>query len=321
MKILLGYPVEERHVEKIRLVAPTHEVVAAAQHELPDLLMESDCFCGHVKVPVNWRAIVDRDRLAWIQSSAAGLDHCLHPAVIESDIVVSSASGVLSDQVAEHALALIGALVRRFPAFHSAQLRRAYNRQPTDDLHGKRIGIVGFGGVGQRVAELLAPYRVEIVATDYFPQSVPSYVKAVWAADALPNLLRQSDIVILCVPLTDVTRGMIGESQIAMMPSGSLLLNVCRGDVLVESALIDALNRGHLSAAAIDVACDEPLKDDNMLWTAPRLMITPHVAGQSNTRIDRMTDFFCENLVRYLNNTELLNTVDKTLGFPPPKKL
>ena len=320
MRLVLGYPVESHHVEQIRQVAAELDVAAAHQQDLPHELLDADLFCGHVKVPVDWERIVSSGRLRWIQSSAAGLDHCMHPAVIESDIIVCSASGVLADQVAEHTLALLGTLLRRLPVFSEAQRRRDFVRQPTDDLPGKRVGIVGFGGVGRRIAELLAPYRVEIVATDYFPQVAPSHVEAVWAPDALPELLQRSEIVILCVPLTEQTREMIGERQLAMMPAGSVLVNVCRGDVLVESALVDALARDHLAAAAIDVARQEPPADDSPLWDAPRLVITPHVAGQSAVRIDQMTQFLCENIQRYQANLPLRNQVDKRLGFPPPQR-
>ena len=319
MKILLGYPVQDDHIAQIKSVAANHEVVTAEQNALPTMLQEADIFCGHVKIPVDWEKIVSSGRLQWIQSSAAGLDHCLHPSVVNSDIAVCSASGVLADQVAEHAVALLGSVLRRLPTFKEAQKSCEFIRQPTDDLHGKRIGIVGFGGVGKRIAELLAPYRNRIIATDFFPQVCPSHVEAVWNADALPELLRRSDIVILCVPLTSVTRDMIGTEQLFAMPRGSVLVNVCRGDVVIESALIDALTRGHLSGAAIDVARDEPPSAENPLWKAPRLIITPHVAGQSGARIDRMTKLFCDNLVRFEQDLPLRNLVDKQIGFPPPE--
>ena len=321
MKILLGYPVQAVHISQIREVALDHEVVASDQDGLARLLEDADIFCGHVKVPVDWKLIVSKGKLKWIQSSAAGLDHCLNEAVISSNVCVSSASGVLADQVAEHTMAILGSVLRKLPSFHDAQKRREFTRHPTDDLHGKRVGIVGFGGVGKRVAELLAPYRVKIVATDYFPQVCPPHVRAVWPADKFPELLRRSDIVILCVPLTSTTRGMIGTKELSIMPRGSILINVCRGDVLVESALVDALTQGHLSGAAVDVVCNEPPDLERLVWQAPNLIITPHVAGQSGVRIDRMTDLFCENLLRFNRGSPLLNLVDKNIGFPPPKDL
>ena len=117
MRILLGFPVQAEHISRIEKVALDHEVAVAQQEDLPHLLNETDVFCGHVKVQVDWEKIVARGRLKWIQSSAAGLDHCLHSAVIGSDILVSSASGVLADQVAEHAIALLGSVLRQLPLF------------------------------------------------------------------------------------------------------------------------------------------------------------------------------------------------------------
>ena len=169
MRLLLGYPAEAKHVAQIQAVAGPYEVIVGEQEQLAELLLQADLFCGHVKVSVDWNEIVRRKRLQWIQSSAAGLDHCLDPAVVKSQIVISSASGVLADQVAEHTMSLIGAVLRRLPLFLEAQGRREFVRRPTHDLHGSTVGIVGFGGVGRRLAELLAPYKVRILATDYFP--------------------------------------------------------------------------------------------------------------------------------------------------------
>ena len=319
MKLLLGYPLEEIHVAQVKASVPAYEVVVAEQSQLAELLPSADLFCGHVKVPVDWEKIVDNKRLKWIQSSAAGLDHCLHPRVVESDIIVTSASGVLADQVAEHALCLISTVLRSIPTFMVAQAQHEFKRRPTRDLHGSTIGIVGFGGVGRRVAELLAPYRVTILATDYFPVDAPSHVKHVWSREELPKLLSQSDIVVLAVPLTDETRGLMNTARFDCMKPQSVLVNICRGPVVVEKDLIAALRAGKISSAAIDVTSEEPLPEDNPLWNAPNLLITPHVAGQASTRIDRMTQFLIDNLVRYQSGQPLRNMVDKQLGFPVPR--
>ncbi len=316
MKLLLGYPVKENHIAQIRTAAPEIEIVAAEQSQLSEGLLCTDLFCGHVKVPVDWEKIVSARRLKWIQSSAAGLDHCLHPAVVDSEIMVSSASGVLGDQVAEHTIALISASLRGIPRFIAATHRREFVRRPTRDLHGSTVGIVGFGGVGRRLAELLVPYRVRILATDYFPVNQPTHVESLWEKAQLPQLLSESDIVVLCVPLTDETRGMFDKKAFSQMKPGSMLVNVCRGPVVVEDDLVAALEDGVISSAAIDVTCEEPLPTDSALWSADNLLITPHVAGQAATRIDRMTAFFCDNLERYLEGKPLNNLVEKTLGFP-----
>jgi D-3-phosphoglycerate dehydrogenase len=319
MRIVLCYPVEPGHVARSRAVAPPDaEIVDAGQERVAAELPEADVFCGHPKVPVPWDEVVARGRLRWIQSSAAGLDHCLVPPVIESGILVTSASGVLADQVAEHALALTLACTRRVPLFLAQQARREFVRRPTRDLTGATVGIVGLGGNGRRLVEVLAPFRVRILATDWFPERRPAGVEFLGPPAALPTLLEQADVLFLCPPLTAHTRGMIDAAAFARMKPGAILVNVARGPVVDEHALAAALASGRLDSAGLDVTPDEPPAPDSPLWSAPRLIITPHVGGQSAHRIDAMTDFFCDNLRRYLAGRPLVNLVDKHLGFPRP---
>ncbi len=316
MRIVLCYPVEPRHVAQIRAAAPAAEVIDAGQERIAREILAADLFCGHAKVPVPWEEVMRAGRLRWIQSSAAGLDHCLVPSVVESSIIVTSASGVLADQVAEHTVALLTGLLRSLPVFFRAQQKREYIRRPTRDLHRTTIGIVGLGGVGRRVAEVLAPFKTRILATDMFPIDRPPHVESLWPAERLDELLPLVDILILCVPLTDATRWMIDARRLALLPPGAILLNVARGQLVVEADLVAALESGRLAAAGLDVAAEEPLPASSRLWEQPNVIITPHVGGQSARRIDDMTDFFCDNLRRYLAGQPLRNLVDKRLGFP-----
>lgn len=318
MRIVLCYPVEPHHLAQIRAAAPQADVVDAGQEHVAEELPAADIFCGHPKVPVPWDAVVAGGRLRWLQSSAAGLDHCLVPSVVGSDIVVTSASGVLADQVAEHGLGLAIACTRRLPLFLEQQARREFVRRPTRDLTGATIGIVGLGGVGRRLVEVLTPFRPRILATDYFPIRKPAAVERLGGPDTLFEMLPEVDILFLCAPLTPLTRGMIDAAALARMKQGSILVNMARGQLVDENALVDALESGHLDSAAIDVAPVEPPPATSRLWAAPRLLMTPHVAGQSARRIDAMTDFFCDNLGRYLVGAALRNLVDKRLGFPEP---
>ncbi|HVA45766.1 MAG TPA: D-2-hydroxyacid dehydrogenase [Pirellulales bacterium] len=317
MRIVLCYPVEERHLRQIAAAAPDAEVVDAGQERTAQEILAADIFCGHAKVhPVPWDEVVRRGRLRWIQSSAAGMDHCLVPSVIASEIVVTSASGVLADQVAEHALALITGLLRSLPVFFRAQQSKEFIRRPTRDLHRATIGIVGFGGNGRRLAEVLRVFKGRILATDMFPADKPDYVDALWPADRLYDLLAASDIVVLAAPLIPSTRGMIDARALAQMKRSAILVNMARGPLVVEPALVEALRADRLAGAGLDVTQTEPLPADSPLWDLPNVIITPHVGGQSAPRIDDMTDFFCENLRRWQAGRPLLNLVDKNLGFP-----
>jgi D-3-phosphoglycerate dehydrogenase len=305
-------------VAQISAVALDFEIIDSSQERVAQDLPSADIFCGHPKVPVPWEDVVRQGRLRWIQSSAAGLDHCLVPPVIESDIVITSASGVLADQVADHTIALLSSLLRGLPTFYRAQQRREFVRRPTRDLHRARIGIIGLGRNGRRLAEILSAFRTEILATDWFPVNKPAHVAELLPADQVDDILPRVDILILAAPLTDITRGMIDARRLALLPSGAILINVARGPLVVEQDLVAALESGHLGGAGLDVTDPEPLPVESKLWTLPNVIITPHVGGQSATRIDDMTNFFCENLRRYLAGQPLRNLVDKRLGFPMP---
>ena len=320
MRIVLCYPAEPQHVRQIQAVVPEATLIDAGQERVAEELPTADIFCGHPKVPVPWDRVVAGGRLRWIQSSAAGLDHCLVPAVVASDIIVTSASGVLADQVAEHALGLAIACTRQLPLFLGQQARRDFVRRPTRDLTDATVGIVGLGGNGRRLVEVLAPFRPRILATDWFPIRKPPAVEFLGPPESLPTVLEQSDVLFLCPPLTRQTRNMIDAAALAQMKRGAILVNVGRGPLVVEDALVDALESGHLDSAALDVTPEEPPAASSRLWAAPRLIITPHVAGQSARRIDAMTDFFCDNLRRHFAGLPLRNLVDKRLGFPEPPK-
>ncbi|MEO8494410.1 MAG: D-2-hydroxyacid dehydrogenase [Planctomycetota bacterium] len=318
MRVVLCYPVEQRHRDQIAVVSPDIEVVDAGQERIAELLPTADIFCGHAKVPVPWDDVVAKGRLRWIQSSAAGMDHCLVPAVIASDILVTSASGLFANQVAEQTLALLLGLLRGLPTFFRQQQTKDFTRRETGDLHGKTVGIIGLGGNGRRIAEVLAPFRVRILATDMFPCDKPAHVEAVRPADELYEVLSQVDIAILCVPLNSQTHHMINAAALDRMKPGAILINVARGPVVDEAAMVNALQSGQLSAAGIDVTEIEPLPEVSPLWNMPNVIITPHVGAQSAKRVDDSTNLFCENLERYLRGASLRNVVDKELGFPRP---
>ena len=317
MRIVLCYPVEPKHVEQIAAAAPWAEIVDAGQEHVAEELLAADIFCGHAKVPVDWDAVVARGRLRWIQSSAAGMDHCLVPSVVASEIAVTSASGVLADQVAEHTIALLTAWTRSLPVFFRAQQRKEFVRRPTRDLTRATVGIVGLGGVGRRLAELLAAFEARILATDPFPVDKPAHVEALLPPARLDEILPLVDVLVLCAPLNDSTRGMIDAGVMERMKSGSLLANMARGPLVVHEDLVALLQRGHLAGAVMDVTEPEPLPLESPLWDMPNVLITPHVGGQAAWRIDKMTDLFCRNLRRWRTNEPLINFLhDKQLGFP-----
>jgi phosphoglycerate dehydrogenase-like enzyme len=316
-RIVLCYPVESKHIAQITAAMPDAEIIDAGQKHIAEELFNADIFCGHAKVPVDWDGVIKKGRIRWIQSSAAGMDHCLVPSVIASDVTVTSASGVLSDQVAEHAIALLTSWERSLPKFWEAQKVRAFDRLPTQELTRRTVGIAGLGGVGRRLAQLLAAFECRVIATDLYPVDKPAHVAELWPADRLDDMLAAVDIQVLCLPLNASTRGIITAERLAKMKQGALLANMARGPLVVTDDLIAALASEHLAGAVMDVTDPEPLPPDNRLWTFPNVIITPHVGGQSSWRIDAMTKLFCRNLTRWQRGLPLINYLtDKTLGFP-----
>jgi D-3-phosphoglycerate dehydrogenase len=156
------------------------------------------------------------------------------------------------------------------------------------------------------------------VATDIYPVQKPWYVDQLWPAEQVDRLFAESDVVVLAAPLTEATRGIVNERTLALMPRGSILINVARGPLVDEPALVAALRSGHLAGAGVDVTAVEPLPVESPLWGEPNLIITPHVGGQSLRRADDVTDLLCANLRRWLAKKPLLNLVDKRLGWPDP---
>lgn len=330
-RIVLCYPVQTKHlgqiVQTLQMIrdkwgVPIRrdiEVIDAGQERIAQELPTADIFIGHAKVPVDWDSVLDANRLRFIQSSAAGLDHCLVPGVIdEPKIRVCSAAGLFAPQVAEQTCCLLFGLLRRIHTFEQARPTRDFTRRPTDDLRGKTVGIVGLGGNGRMIAKILAPWDIRIIATDYFPDGCPDEVSALMDAGRLDDLLAESDIVILALPLNSSTFHLMNRSMFAKMRPGAYLINVARGAVVDETALVDALAKEQLAGVGVDVTEVEPLPANSPLWDDDRVLISPHVGAQSSRRVDDTTDLACENLKRVFMDEPLFNHVDKRLGFPHP---
>lgn len=318
--IVLCYPTTPEQLEAVEQAAPGFRIIPSDQERIREDIFAADIFCGHARRGLPWQEIVRAGKLQWIQSSAAGLDHCLHPAVIDSPMIVSGASGLFANQVAEQTLALLLGLLRRIPLFYSAQLRRHHERRPTDDLQGKRVGILGLGGNGLQVARVLEAFQVSLVGCDRFAEAASAGVKfPVLPHSQSRELFGRSEIVIAALPLTDETRGLIDAEHFAAQPGGSYFINVGRGQTVVEADLGRALSSGHLAGAGLDVVAEEPLPVESPIWDWPNLLLTPHVGAQASRRYQQVTDFFVENLLRWRSGRTLLNLVDKQLGFPRPE--
>jgi phosphoglycerate dehydrogenase-like enzyme len=255
-------------------------------------------------------------KLRFIQSISAGTDQFDKTLLRERGIRLASAAGVNAQAVAEHAMALILALARRLPEARDNQSAKRWRGMISeiaareDQLGGKTILIVGMGRIGARLARLAKAFEMRVIATRRDAATAATGADAVYGQDRLRDLLVQADIVALTCPLTPETENLIDAAALAAMKPTAHLINVARGRVVDEPALIEALQQRRIAAAGLDVTRDEPLAAASPLWTMPNVLITPHTAGETRAYEDAVIDILMENLARlWRGDAELRNQV------------
>jgi phosphoglycerate dehydrogenase-like enzyme len=252
-------------------------------------------------------------KLRWIHCDHAGLNKSARPEVFERGLLATSSAGRSSPVLAEHAILFMLALAYRFPDFLEAQRSHRWGIPGQDELrglYGRTIGIVGLGNTGSELAVRAKALGMRVLGFRRSAAPPPAGVDRVYsvaAGDALDDLLRESDFVVLAVPLSDATHHLIGERELALVKPGAYLVNMARGPVIDEAALLDALRSGHLGGAGLDTFAQEPLPPESPLWDAPRTLITPHTTPQVPDRTGRSLDIIAENVRRYRAGEPLLN--------------
>jgi len=254
--------------------------------------------------------------LRWVQSGGAGIERFMTPDFIASPILLANAAGVYAIPIADHVMALIIGFSRGLNRLVRAQMgHRWADEVEPDELMDKTLGVVGLGGIGTEVARRAKAFGLRVIATRRRPELPSEFADEVRGADDLHWLLAESDYVALCSALTQSTHKLIGDEELKKMKPTSYLINIGRGGLIDEPALIAALKAGLIAGAGLDVFAEEPLPTDNPLWDLPTALITPHTAGSSPRSHARLMDLFCENVRRYLAGEELLNVVDKGEGY------
>jgi phosphoglycerate dehydrogenase-like enzyme len=255
-------------------------------------------------------------KLRFIQSISAGTDQYDKTLLRDKGIRLASAAGVNAEAVAEHAMALILALYRRLPEARDNQHARRWRGMVSeiaareDQLTGKTLLVVGLGRIGERLARLAKAFDMRVVATRRNPDTGATAADAVYGADRLHRLLGEADVVALTCPLTPETENLIDGAALAAMKPAAHLINVARGRVVNEPALVAALREGRIAGAGLDVAREEPLPAASPLWSIPNVLITPHTAGETQRYEDAVIDILLENLDRlWRGETTLVNQV------------
>ena len=314
MNVLLNLELDDRQVQQIRSVSPEVELMRLqSEGEILEAMPDVQVVFGELSEEMFARA----STLRWVQVIGAGVDTRLFPEFAESDVLFTSAKGTVGVHLAEHAMALLLGLTRgiataiRNPSWN----QRMPIRNATWELAGLTMGIVGLGGTGRDLADRADGFAMRIIAVDPEDVEVPDNVEACWKMDRLYDLLEQSDVVAICAPLTTETEGMFDEKAFARMQNHALLINVTRGKIVDERALMEALRKGVIGGAGLDVTPQEPLPEDHPLWRMENVIVTPHAAGGSPVRKDRIVELFCENLRRILAGQPLFSVIDKRKGY------
>ncbi len=309
--------IPEAELDRVRAAAPDMRLRVTRDRD------EIAGFLDEIEIAANGlpRDLLSQARsLRWVQQWSAGVDWLLrHPEIAELDFVLTNVSGIHAIPVSEHILAFLLAFGRGFHHALRAQVRHewfSYEQQAgIFELAGKTMVLVGVGAIGRRTAKLATALGMRVLGVRRDPTVGAPGVEAMYGPDQLLDLLPEADFLVLVVPLTHETQGMIGERELRAMKPTAHVVNVGRGGLIQEDVLIQALREGWIAGAGLDVFAQEPLASDSPLWGMGNVILTPHIAGMTPHYNERAADLFALNLRRYLSGRPLLNQVDLVKGY------
>ena len=333
-KILVASYLEPEYVGQIRQEVPEVEVIYR-----PELLGQPRYKADHT-APANrsaeqeaqWRILLkeaevlfDFDyshrenlpdlapNLKWIQATSAGIGQFVKRMEYaeRTDWIFTTASGVHARPLAEFALMAMLMFAKDYIYLEREKTNQHWQRTSNIELAGKTLAIIGLGKIGREVARLASVFEMRVIGNRRNPDGAPlPHIDKLYRADELSQLLREANYLVLSCPHTSETEGLLGADELATLPPGTVLINISRGTVVDQQALVEALQSGHLGGAALDVFDPEPLPPGDPLWTIPNVIISPHSASTADTENEKLTRLFCDNLKRYLAGEPLINVLD-----------
>ena len=337
LNVLVNFPLEDPYIRRVEAVDPRVRVKRTqvprqatepgSSHageweslegeELDALLSEAEVLFTFHFSP-EW--LPKAPNLKWVQLASAGSDFLFREGVAANypGLTVTTASGVHAIPISEHIVAMILHFSRYFDRVVRNQAARKWERLWLDEAHGKTVLLVGYGAIARRAALLCAALGMRVLAVRAsLLEQQPGFegVERFYPLEELEEMLTESDYVVVAAPRTSRSEGMIGRKQFAAMKEGAVLINISRGALVDEEALVEALRAGKLRGAGLDVFAQEPLPESSPLWEMPNVLITPHVSGSNPHYYERATEIFCENLVHYLRGEGLKNLVMLERGY------
>jgi phosphoglycerate dehydrogenase-like enzyme len=326
VNVILATPASEEAKRAIKAVSPRinlfdvsdlsrrdYQGDLQARKELDNILAKAEVSYG-MRIPTN--LLARAPKLKWIQVTSAGVDRYLNDEFRRSPIILTNASGVHATPIGEFVVSLMLMFAKNAVTFFEAKQKKQWARTAGNVLNGKTVGVVGLGSIGQEVARLCKAFRMRVIATRRSPtKRTARNVDLLLPPNGLPRLLEESDFVAICLPLTRETNKLIGASELKMMKPSAYIINIARGPIIDEDALIQALQAKIIAGAGLDVFATEPLPLESKLWDLPNVIISPHVSGGREDYEVGALDIFCRNLHRYVEGKRMINVVNKEKGY------
>ena len=325
---ILSARYRETDLERIQAVAPASRIVSVSLEGLSDDSLDDVevLLRGPLPAATFDRLLARCPSLRWVHSATAGVERVLTPTAARRGLMITNARGVFSEPIAEYVLMMVLSVIRRLPQLLELQREHTWQPLAAREMRDVTIGIVGLGSIGRAVADLAGAFGARVVAVRRDADADPGPaatntdpriegIDLVLPPDQLPDLLAQSDFVVLALPLTADTEDLFDAHRLGLMKSGAWLINVARGGLIDERALVRALRSGHLGGAVLDTVRNEPVEPSSPLFDVPNLILTPHTSWSSGRVLDRSIELFCDNLARFAAGEALLNTVDPRKGY------
>jgi phosphoglycerate dehydrogenase-like enzyme len=320
-------------LERIREAAPGARIVAISLEGLADAPLDDveALLRGPLPAAVFDRLLARCPQLRWVHSATAGVERVLSPAALARGLVITNARGVFSRPIAEYVMLMILSVARRLPQLLELQGERTWQPLESREMRDVTVGVVGLGSIGRAVASLATAFGCRVIATrrqpatgagpqggaaetDELPPLEP-IIDLLLPPEGLPELLAASDFVVLALPLTVDTEDLIDDAALAAMRSTAWLINVARGRLVDERALLRALREGRIGGAVMDAFRDEPLPPESPFYDLDNVILTPHTSWSSGRVLDRSIELFCENLRLFRAGQPLHNVVDPQVGY------
>ncbi|MDN3352130.1 D-2-hydroxyacid dehydrogenase [Actinomadura sp. DC4] len=297
-------------VERLADVRHTREADLAASLPGAEVLFLWDFWSD--AVPSAWP---HADSLRWVHIASAGVDRLLFPELVASDVLVTNSRGVFDEPIAEYVLGLVLCFAKDLHTTLRLQAEHRWRHRETERVAGARALVVGTGPIGRAIGRRLAAVGMAVSGIGRTGRTGDPDLGHVRPFEELHEALAEADHVVLAAPLTDLTRDMIDSAALARMRTTARLINVGRGQLVVEKDLVRALAGGRIAGAALDVFATEPLTESSPLWEMPNVIVSPHMSGDAAGWHDRLVELFADNLARYRDGRALRNVVDKQLGY------